>query len=69
MFDRHEIVYSEGVPTESFCSGEEAMNVLESETRNEILDLLPEIACENLDQFALARVELKGWEVNFLREA
>lgn len=46
LFDNHEIVYSNGAPTESLFTGPEALKALRPEAREEILSLFPEL--ENL---------------------
>ncbi|MCC6008754.1 MAG: Hint domain-containing protein [Rhodobacteraceae bacterium] len=51
MFDAHEIVISEGMPTESFHPGEYGLDALEKQTRDEILALFPDLAGES-DRFA-----------------
>ena len=43
VFDAHEVIFSEGAPTESFCCGEMAMAGLTPEARAEILKLFPKL--------------------------
>ena len=43
LFDRHEIIYAEGAPTESLFTGPEALKSLSQEAREEILTIFPEI--------------------------
>lgn len=43
MFDRHQVVYSEGLPTESFLPGPQIRNSFEAEIVAEICTLFPEI--------------------------
>jgi len=43
LFDRHEVVFAEGAPTESFFAGPEALKSMRPEAREEILTILPEI--------------------------
>lgn len=43
LFDRHEIIFSEGLPTESFFPGPMVLTDLDATTREEVLDLFPEI--------------------------
>jgi hypothetical protein len=45
LFDRHEIVFAEGVPTESLYTGPEALRALSEDARAEILTMFPELAC------------------------
>ena len=42
LFDAHEIVWSNGAPTESLFMGSEALNTVSAEARREIEDLFPE---------------------------
>jgi hypothetical protein len=44
LFDRHEIVYAEGAPTESLYPGPDALKSVTPEARKEILTIFPEIA-------------------------
>jgi len=43
LFDRHEIVFAEGAPTESLFTGPEAMKSISMAARAEILSIFPEI--------------------------
>ena len=43
LFDRHEIVFAEGAPSESFHPGHQALSTLDSAARDEILELFPEL--------------------------
>lgn len=44
-FEAHEIVMAEGIPSESFFPGTEAINALDQTARDEILSLFPEWRC------------------------
>ena len=44
LFDRHEIVFAEGVPSESFFLGERAIASLDAEAADEVRRLFPELA-------------------------
>lgn len=44
-FATHEVVIAEGIPSESFFPGTEAINALDQAARNEILSLFPEWRC------------------------
>ena len=44
LFDRHQIVESEGAETESLFTGPEALKTVDSAARVEILHLFPELA-------------------------
>jgi hypothetical protein len=43
LFDAHEIVFADGVATESFHPGLQGLGAFEAETREEILSLFPEL--------------------------
>jgi len=43
MFDNHEIVMSNGAPSESFHATAEVVNAMEAETRAELLELFPDL--------------------------
>ncbi|MFW2589746.1 Hint domain-containing protein [Sagittula sp. SSi028] len=47
LFDRHEVVFSNGAATESLFTGPEAMKSVSAEAREEILELFPDIASEH----------------------
>jgi hypothetical protein len=60
LFDTHEIVYAEGAPSESFHPGPEDWKALDAPTRNEILELFPQLANGNFDSYGpSARASLK----------
>lgn len=44
LFDQHEIIFAEGAPAESLHTGTEALTAIDSEAREEILTIFPEIA-------------------------
>ncbi len=43
LFDDHEIIFADGVPTESLFTGPEALKAVSPDAREEILKILPEI--------------------------
>ena len=47
LFDKHEVIFAEGAPTESLFTGEEALKAVSAEAREEILTLFPELAFKN----------------------
>ena len=49
LFDRHQIVESEGAETESLFTGPEALKTFDSAARVEILHLCPELASIDYD--------------------
>lgn len=48
LFDRHEIIFSEGIPSESFFPTRKNIFGFAAECRDEILELFPELDAENL---------------------
>lgn len=44
LFDLHQVIFAEGAPSESLYTGPEALKALNSEAREEILTLFPEVA-------------------------
>lgn len=45
MFDSHQIILAEGAETESFFLGDEGLNSVDADARNELCTILPEIGC------------------------
>jgi hypothetical protein len=68
LFDRHEVVFSEGLPTESFLPGPQVLSALEAPVRDEVLELFPEIDRRtHVGYGPPARTGLKGYEARVLR--
>lgn len=67
MFDRHEVVLSDGAWTESFQPGDYTLNGIGDEQRQEILELFPELATRSgIDGYQAARRSLKAYEARLL---
>ncbi|SPJ25479.1 Hint domain-containing protein [Palleronia abyssalis] len=67
MFDTHEIIFSEGIPTESFHPGEMGLSAFDAETRAELYDLFPELADKAfLEEIAAARMVAKKHEAQLV---
>ena len=47
MFERHEVVISNGAPTESLFAGQEALKALTEEARAELFDIFPDLLSES----------------------
>ncbi|MCE8511644.1 Hint domain-containing protein [Ruegeria pomeroyi] len=63
LFDRHEIIWAEGCPTESFHPGQMGWTGLEKEARDEILALFPELAANGMIAYGpLARPTIRKHE-------
>jgi hypothetical protein len=70
MFDRHQVVYSAGLATESFLPGPQTTKVFERKIVDEICTLFPEIDPETgLGYSPAARRILKKFEAKLLRDA
>lgn len=68
LFDQHEVIFSEGIPTESFHPGDYSVKGLADETREELFELFPELAKEGFDYGPSARLSLKRREATQLIE-
>jgi Ca2+-binding RTX toxin-like protein len=67
MFERHEVVLSNGAWTESFHPGDYSLNGLGNNQRNEIFELFPELATTTgLEGYHAARKSLKKHEARLL---
>ncbi|MEB8387620.1 Hint domain-containing protein [Rhodobacteraceae bacterium KMM 6894] len=67
LFDRHQVVFSEGLPTESFLPGPQTTSSFESEIVDEICALFPEIDRETGYGYSpAARRTLKRYEARLL---
>ena len=67
LFDRHQIVFSQGLETESFLPGPQITNIFEAEMVEEICTLFPELDPETGDGYGhAARRTLKTYEAAVL---
>ncbi|MEM9583890.1 MAG: Hint domain-containing protein [Pseudomonadota bacterium] len=67
LFDEHQVVWSEGLLTESFLPGPQTMNGFEADTVNEICALFPELDPETgLGYGTAARISLRAFEAKLL---
>lgn len=67
MFDQHEIVYSNGMETESFHPAFAGETDLDEEKRDELLKLFPELATDAGAYGQTARTTLKDFEIEVLK--
>lgn len=68
LFDRHEIIWSEGLMTESFLPGPQVLSALDDAVRSEVLGLFPEICTEtHLGYGPSARASLRRFEAQVLQ--
>lgn len=68
LFDRHEIMLTEGLPTESFHPGDYALRELGEATRAELYKLFPELT-DGAGAPETARMVLRPWETALLTNA
>ncbi|MEP2531976.1 Hint domain-containing protein [Shimia sp.] len=67
MFDCHEIVYAEGIPSESFLPGEHGLSAMGKASRDEIYSLFPELRNVGLTAYgADARPSIRPREAQLL---
>ncbi|GAB5447051.1 Hint domain-containing protein [Gymnodinialimonas sp.] len=63
LFDQHQIIFSEGLATESFLPGPTVMNDLDAEVQEEVLALFPDIDPTTMDGYGpAARLPLRAFE-------
>jgi hypothetical protein len=67
MFDRHQVVWSEGLETESFLPGPQTTSLLEQDVVAEICTLFPELDPQSGAGYGpAARPALKAYEARLL---
>lgn len=66
LFDRHEIMLTEGLPTESFHPGDYALRELGGATRDELFRMFPELI-DGAGAPETARMVLRPWECALLQ--
>lgn len=70
MFDRHELVLSDGTWTESFQPGEQTLAGLDQDQRAEIFALFPELETQGAtEMFSGARMSLRRYQTEVLIRA
>ncbi|WP_424942946.1 Hint domain-containing protein [Aliiroseovarius crassostreae] len=69
LFDRHEIIFAEGVPSESFHPAEPVLDGLINETREELFALFPELRSAPSRYGPTARRVLKEFEARLICQA
>ncbi len=62
VFDRHEVIYAEGAPTESFHPGPQGIAALDAEARTELFAIFPELEA-NMNGVEAAYPTLRSWEL------
>ncbi|QGX99014.1 type I secretion protein [Roseovarius faecimaris] len=66
MFDRHEVIYAEGAPTESFFAGEVGLAAISGHAREELFTAFPALRSDPASYGATARTCLKAHEARLL---
>lgn len=67
LFDRHEIVMANGLPSESYHPGQETLDSFDADTRDEILRLMPGLEdATGVAYGPSARLSLRPYEVQVL---
>ncbi|MHA6264770.1 Hint domain-containing protein [Arenibacterium sp. CAU 1754] len=66
MFDRHEVIFAEDAPTESFHPTEESLEALDEPARDELLTLFPELRVSPANHGDTARRCLRSFEARLL---
>ena len=67
MFDRHEVIYAEGIATESFHAGDTALSAVTAAAREELFAIFPELRSAPGRHRETARHCLKRHEAQLLR--
>ena len=65
-FDRHEVIFAEGCPSESLHLGAEALRSLGPAVKQELQRIFPELAGRGTGQRHAARTCLRQWESSLL---
>ena len=68
MFDHHEVIYAEGIATESFHAGDVGLSAICEEAREELFDLFPELRTAPQHAGDTARHCLKQYEARLLQD-
>ena len=70
MFDKHQVVFSDGLATESFLPGPQTVKSMEADAVDEICAIFPELDPHTGDGYSpAARRMLKGYEATLWRTA
>lgn len=66
LFDRHQLIYADGAPSESFHPGSESVASLDNEARWELYELFPELCADPNGYGPAARKTLRRHEAHVL---
>ena len=67
MFDRHEVIYAEGAPTESFHAADMGLSAISEAAREELFAIFPALRSDSGAHGATARTCLRAHEARLLR--
>ena len=66
LFDSHEIVFAEGIPSESLHINKTTLDSLADESRAEIIELFPELSTQPQVSAVASRMSLRSYEASAL---
>lgn len=66
LFDRHEVIFANATPTESFHPGHHALDTIEDDARGELFEIFPELEQKPTEYGPTARLSLKVKETRSL---
>ena len=67
LFDEHQVIWSEGLPTESFLPGPQTTAVFEQDIVDEITEIFPDLDTQTGDGYSpAARRTLRNYEAAVL---
>ncbi len=66
LFDRHEVVFANDLPSESLHPGDEALSALDQSARREVIELFPETGCFPVSSRKTASRVLRAYEARVL---
>ena len=69
LFEEHQVVFAENVPTESFYACPDTLMALEPEARQQVFDVMPELQTHPLNYSRPARLALGADEVRLVKAA
>ncbi|MFZ7093398.1 Hint domain-containing protein [Primorskyibacter sp. 2E233] len=68
LFERHQVIYAEGMATESFFAGENGLGALDAASREELFRVMPVLRSDPAQYGETARICLRAFEARMLLE-